>query len=226
MKEKEIIRSDNKVLIKKLKLIMIIFIVISLISILFFTWGDSYQKKAVDYLDYCKILHKYDKNINYDYCFEKTSSEEYPLWSFSETPRTIGLVGSFIFVPVTLAICLLYLMSYKTEMIVTDKRIFGKSLFGKRVDLPFDSISSISKIKLLKGISAATSSGKISFLLITNNEAIYEKISKLLIERQKNKKGENKSEYIAELKELKKLLDDEIITQEEFNKKKKELLNL
>ena len=226
MKEKEIIRSDNKILIKKLKLIMIIFIVISLISILFFTWGDSYQRKAADYLDYCDILHKYDKNIDYDYCFEKTSTEKYPLWHFSETPRTIGLVGSFIFIPVTLAICLLYLMSYKTEIVVTDKRIFGKSLFGKRVDLPLDSISSISKIKLLKGITAATSSGKISFLLITNNEAIYEEISKLLIARQKNEKGENTSKYIDELKELKKLLDDKVITKEEFNKKKKELLDL
>ena len=140
--------------------------------------------------------------------------------------QEIGLVGSFIFIPVTLAICLLYLMSYKTEIVVTDKRIFGKSLFSKRVDLPLDSISSISKKKILKGISAATSSDKISFLLITNNEAIYEKISKLLIARQKNEKGENISKYIDELKELKKLLDDKVIIKEEFNKKKKELLDL
>ncbi len=35
---------------------------------------------------------------------------------------------------------LFYLMFSKTQLVVTDKRVYGKTSFGKRVDLPFDSI--------------------------------------------------------------------------------------
>jgi hypothetical protein len=74
------------------------------------------------------------------------------------------------------------------ELTVTDKRIFGKVIFGKRVDLPFDSISSTSTISLFKGVAVATSSGRISFLAVKNSEEIFDKINALLIERQKAKK--------------------------------------
>lgn len=109
------------------------------------------------------------------------------------------------------------------ELTVTNKRIYGKTIFGKRVDLPLDSISSISRIKIFNGISVATSSGKISFQFMDNNENIYNSISQLLVERQDEKSNGN-SDYIEELKKIKELMDDGIITRDEFEKKKKELL--
>ena len=118
-----------------------------------------------------------------------------------------------------------------TEIVVTDKRVYGKTMFGKRVDLPLDSISSVG-LSSLHGISVGTSSGRISFVLIMNNRDIHNSINDLLINRQK-KNSEPTTPSVAsstfnadELKKFKELLDMGVITQEEFDAKKKQLLGL
>ena len=73
----------------------------------------------------------------------------------------------------------------------------------------------------------ATSSGKISFHFISNNEGVYNAVSKLLVDRQDKK--DNKSRdghigYLEELRKLKELMEEGVITKKEFEKKKKELL--
>ena len=121
----------------------------------------------------------------------------------------------------------------KMEINVTNKRVYGIARFGKRVDLPLDSISAVAT-GMLKGIAVATSSGKIHFTGISNNKEIHEVISKLLIERQGKEKPvtstdirQEKSQSNAdELKKFKDLLDSGVITQEEFDAKKKQLLGL
>ena len=128
-------------------------------------------------------------------------------------------------------ICLIifaWMRSY--EMIVTDKRVYGRAAFGKRIDLPMDSISAVATMGF-KGIAVATSSGKIAFLMIKNRNEIHKTISKLLIERQnKHDVVSNVSMPVAsnadELKKYKELLDGGVITQEEFDAKKKQLLGL
>ena len=60
---------------------------------------------------------------------------------------------------------------------------------------------------------------------------MYEEINKLLIERQKKETptiitAENKTDISDDLFKLKELLDKEIITQEEFDAKKKQILGL
>ena len=146
--------------------------------------------------------------------------------SFSEDTLGLGilifggggaLIGGIIY---------LWLRSY--ELTITDKRIFGKVAWGKRVDLPVDSISATASIGLLKGVSISTSSGRISFLLIKNVEDIYKIINDLIIERQNRKSEHMESKFSAadELKKYKELLDSGIITQEEFDAKKKQLLGL
>ena len=121
----------------------------------------------------------------------------------------------------------LWLKSY--EIVISDKRIYGKVGFGKRVDLPNDSISAIATIPLLKGITVSTSSGRISFLLIKNANEIYNVMNSILIERQQNGSSPKPSLPVAqsvaeELKTYKELMDSGVITQEEFDAKKKELL--
>jgi len=136
------------------------------------------------------------------------------------------------FVVVTLAGLLLnwWLKSY--ELTVTDKRVYGKVAFGKRVDLPYDSISAISTFGLLKGISVATSSGRIKFRLVKNANQVYDVLNHLLLERQESKKSAPVKEVVAapsnaaELKQYKELLDEGVISQEEFDAKKKLLLGL
>ncbi len=122
----------------------------------------------------------------------------------------------------------LWLSSY--EMVVTDKRIYGRVAWGKRVDLPFDSVSATSTLRMFKGVSVSSASGRIKFLLIKNANEVYNEINKLLIERQKKEAPSNissdKADAPDDLIKLKKLLDLNVITQEEFDAKKKQILGL
>ena len=116
------------------------------------------------------------------------------------------------------------------SLTVTDKRVYGKAAFGRRVDLPIDSVSSVGT-SIFHGIDIGTSSGRISFKAIENNMNLHEVISKLLIDRQKAKNTESSPSIPTgstadELKKFKELLDMGIITQEEFDAKKKQLLGL
>ena len=127
---------------------------------------------------------------------------------------------------------LIYLCLRSYELTITDKRIYGKVAWGKRVDLPVDSVSATATISLFKGVSISTSSGKISFLAIKNATEIYKVVSELLIERQQEKSKPapvieaTKSDEADQIKKYKELLDSGVITQEEFDAKKKQLLGL
>jgi hypothetical protein len=136
---------------------------------------------------------------------------------------------AIIFGPILVIALVLYFSSSKVCLTVTDKRVYGTAIFGKRVDLPLDMISAIST-SFLKGIGVSTSSGVIKFWLIKNNEEIHKTISELLLKRQDKKvetvKEEVKTSDADELKKYKELLDDGAITQEEYDAKKKEILKL
>ena len=124
-----------------------------------------------------------------------------------------------------------FLVTATSKMTVTDKRVYGKTAFGKRVDLPLDSISAVAT-GMFKGLSVATSSGKIVFYDIANRGEMHKILSGLLIDRQKENsrstvvKPEIHQSNADELKKYKDLLDGGIITQEEFDAKKKQLLGL
>ena len=125
--------------------------------------------------------------------------------------------------------CVTYAFN-RTEIIVTNLRVYGNSVFGKRVDLPIDSISAVGSC-WPNGIAIATSSGRISFLMIKNRDEIHKYVSDLVIERQGKPiattiKQEVPKSEADELKKYKELLDSDIITQEEFDAKKKQLLGL
>lgn len=150
--------------------------------------------------------------------------------TFRNSGRRDAIIVPTILLFVFGILVFLWLRSY--ELTVTDKRVYGKVAFGKRVDLPVDSVSATSTIGLLHGVSVSTSSGKISFLVIKNSTEIYETINKLLINRQ-NEKASSVSTTIVQnsdeadmIKKYKDLLDTGVITQEEFDAKKKQLLGL
>ena len=117
------------------------------------------------------------------------------------------------------------------SLTITSKRVCGTASFGKRVDLPLDSVSAIGT-SWLKGVVISSSSGRIAFLLIANRDEIYESINNLLISRQSSVstqaivKQEIPLTNADELKKYKELLDCGVITQEEFDAKKKQLLEL
>ena len=139
----------------------------------------------------------------------------------------IKYIAPVVFVGLLIGgLLVLWLGSY--ELTVTDKRIYGKVIFGKRVDLPLDSVSATAT-GLFKGISVSTSSGKIKFRYIKNADEIHQKINELLINRQEKSCREEADQQQSvsnadEIKKYKNLLDMGAISQEEFDKKKKQLL--
>lgn len=145
-------------------------------------------------------------------------------------------VGNFVifhlcvpFLPFLIIGLIFYLGSSKVDLIVTDKRVYGVAIFDRRVDLPFDMISAVST-SIFRGIAISTPSGVIKFIMIKNRDEIHKVISELLVKRQDNNLKKNisvvdssisKADEIAKYKQL---LDSKAITQEEYEKKKKELL--
>ena len=134
----------------------------------------------------------------------------------------------FVLLGLLVIFTILKMLIGSSTITVTDKRVYGTSVFGRRVDLPMDSVSSISKA-WFNGIFVSTSSGVIKFYGIKNVNALYEEIGKLLLERQDKKDTvvvKESNDPTDEIRKFKALLDDGIITKKEFEEKKKELLNL
>ena len=160
----------------------------------------------------------------------KASVVKEELGSYEKETSLLPLLANLL-IPI---IFLVYLWLRSYSLTITDKRVYGKTAFGKRVDLPLDSVSSVGT-SALKGVAVGTSSGKINFKLIKNQSEIHDVISKLLAERQKVEKTATETTVnqtivetssADEIKKYKDLLDSGIITQEEFDEKKKQLLNL
>ena len=124
-----------------------------------------------------------------------------------------------------------YFATNNNNIFVTDKRVYGRGMWGKRVDIPLDSISSVGTA-FPKAVSVASSSGRISFALVPNRDDIHKEITALLINRQKSLgKQEPQNSVVSQdnaddLRKYKVLLDDGVITQEEFDAKKKQILGM
>lgn len=124
-------------------------------------------------------------------------------------------------------IWLIFFRVNNCSLIITDRRILGKAEFGKVVNLPISAISAVGLSNLLKGVYIGTSSGRISFDLVKNANEVFGKINSMIDNKPNtiNAKKENISET-EKLKEYKQLLDEGVITNEEFEAKKKQLLGL
>ena len=223
MEEKILVKSERYNVKRGL---VIFFIIIAILCSLYYVglYLNELAEAQMDWEDcYCSSWGKC-------YIHERYSSPADAAWKWSEGYRwTVeGIIGGIG------VICLLiYAWMRSYEMIVTDKRVYGQAAFGKRVDLPVDSVSAIGS-KWPKGIAVATSSGKIAFLMIKNRDEIHKCVSDLLIERQSKPtatatpvvKQEIPQSNAEELKKYKELLDMGVITQEEFDAKKKQILGL
>mgnify|MGYP004642140035 CR=1 FL=1 len=76
---------------------------------------------------------------------------------------------------------LIWLNIKSYEITVTNKRVFGKSSFGVRIDIPLTKITSIMISPILKTILVSSPSGTIKFSFISNAEEVYEKINELIL---------------------------------------------
>lgn len=243
MEEKVLIKSEQYN-VKKAFMIMII--IGAILSVIMFFSVISSQMRNYEYYYTMYLKHQKDGRCgryysSYDQCsFCETIEKNPTKLGYALTETFVGLTNHspsvvFWLTPVaTFALIggLIYLCLRSYELTVTDKRIYGKVAWGKRVDLPVDSISATATIRVLKGVSVSTPSGRISFRVIKNADEIYEVVNSLLIERQQKKVNATaaatapKSDEADQLKKYKDLLDSGAITQEEFDAKKKQLLGL
>ena len=145
-----------------------------------------------------------------------------------------GNGANYALYPAVLIFCIigiiLYVRMSKVQITVTDKRVYGIDVASKRVDLPFDSISAVGTSSF-SGLAVSTASGSLKFTMLKNRDELHDTISKLLVMRQDKVastviKSEIPQSNADELKKFKDLLDAGIITQEEFDAKKKQLLGL
>lgn len=118
----------------------------------------------------------------------------------------------------------------KCEITVTNEVISGKLPHGKAVHIPLNQITAINRSSF-NGVSI-TSIGNVSnFHCIENREEVMKAISYLLANPQQSSAqpaqsaSANDSEA-EQLKRLKDLLDSGVLTQEEFDAKKKQILGL
>lgn len=153
------------------------------------------------------------------------------------TPEDIGgFVPIVVGAVSTIISALLIYLNYdagKCSITVTATRVYGHTSW-RDINLPIDSITSVSKVKANKNVSSlqlATSSGQIIFGIFTPSkfDEVFQLLNNQLAERNNNKGNVtvvNSTSNADELKKFKDLLDAGILTQEEFDAKKKQLLGL
>lgn len=141
-------------------------------------------------------------------------------------------VGIIFFGILLLVIALIVIWDMNNcALTVTDRRVTGKASFGKVVDLPLNQISAIA-LGYFSRISVSTSSGRVHFWWIANRNEVYKAMTELIgnlqthVTTEQSKVAPNTINITEELKNYKELLDTGVITQDEFDAKKKQLLGL
>jgi hypothetical protein len=121
---------------------------------------------------YTVYIHKYYSN--YSYLKEQFGSFMGTwfacLFGFSKygTPFSGYVFAEQTVVPALIVAAVILVISWwfgSMEIVVTDKRVYGRAAFGIRVDLPIDNISAVA-ISFMHGITVTASSREISFKFI------------------------------------------------------------
>lgn len=152
-----------------------------------------------------------------------------PFWNYTWGSRSnFSVMNQFCiyFLPcLTLGFPLCYhggSMSLEQSITVTNLRVYGTS-GGKKIDIPKEQITSVESYNNV--ITIRTASGKINFSYLVNCADVYKAILNLTYRTQESAPN-NTISQAEELKKYKDLLDSGVISQEEFNAKKKQLLGL
>lgn len=204
--------------------ILIVGIVIAIAS--FIVAWYTFNNGSTSYYHNYKYIGLYDYEFIYCGNFMSFYKSEF----FSDCIYGYMLILGII---VTIAGIIIKLNTEKCEITVTNEAIFGKLSRGKEVLIPINQITNINR-SLFNGISIASIGNVSNFRCIENRDEVMKAIAYLLANpQQRNAQPaqtgtssvENGSEA-EQLKQLKDLLDAGILTQEEFDAKKRQILGL
>lgn len=262
MEEKIILQSEQCRLGKFIRFLLLLGLVISILVVVFFCTDNvgAYDYYYKTYLEHqirgsCGEFYESTGQRCY-YCSEvryTSSAMDYAVAEILEDVFSL----SMCILPLAIALALSALVYFwlgRCELTVTDKRIYGRGVWGKKVDLPLSDLTGMRKLLFLKGIKITCPTGQIRLRLINNAGELCAAVRELPKTEPKNKQnslsnaktpektgaGQTRAEKKAakdkrlnpkgdafkKMKKYKELLDMGIITQEEFDKKKKELLEL
>ena len=217
---------DKKIIEAKFKKVtwptILLGIGIVILVVGFFMALDEYENGGAYglYMGKYTYMPHVDRHINFfDYFL--------PLMGFDRGDEFIPIMIYIAILLVIIAFIFVAKMN-KCSLTITDKRVTGKASFGKQVDLPLNKISAIS-LGSSDSIGISTSSGIVKFWGVENRDEVYSALSNLVNNLQVNQAAPKNSDNYGnadELQKFKNLLDQGVITQEEFDAKKKQLLGL
>lgn len=220
MDEKMIIKGipqRNKIAI----IIVIVGIVIALVSFIVACYTFDNGRGEYYYPYYAEY------RIIYDYNFMDFYISEFFSGCIYGYILILGLV-------VTIVGILIEVNTEKCEIVVTNEAISGKLPHGKRVSIPLNQIIAVNPGSF-KGISISSIGSVSKFHCFENRDEVIKAIAYLLANQQQatvhttqpmvSVTTEANGE-VEQLKGLKELLDAGILTQEEFDEKKKQILGL
>jgi hypothetical protein len=180
MQERELIRSYNPDTKKFLKIMAIIGLVLALL--VFMVQCSSVSSDLENYME---TYNKHQKAgscgksyKSYQQCWRCEYVEEH-------SPFGEGLSAGFAcFAGIFVLALLIKLLLSSFSLVVTDKRVYCKSLWIHNVCLPVDSITAISRIGLFNVLAISAPSGLIYVSFVMNSKAIYKVLNDLFIARQ------------------------------------------
>ena len=220
MEEKILIKSETNKAVKRFLQIapLVLFAIAAIIAIVLAipheVEGLIYSSYFREYVTYTRTIVGWEKVFYFG---------QYTTYFISFVIGSLCLLASIV-------IGIIYLVNRKCELHITENNVKGKTILGKEVVLPLYMVSAYSTRKFLSVIAVATASGITKFSLIGNYKEVGNVLAQKINERQQKtentKTKTSDSMAMDDLVKLKSLLDAGIISQEEFDAKKKELLGL
>lgn len=206
----------------------------------------EYTKKYYvngSWLYFPEYIYETDFDVFLKRLYEETDhSGLWCLLSFKDYVRANDFESAMMLVPfiinwtlifISVMVLIFFFGVMKSNLLITEKEVKGKGLFGQTIVLPLYKISGYYANKVFSSVDISTDSKKVKFYCIKNYKEIGEVLSNIINERQENTQISPKvvaeqpqENNLDELKKLKELLDSGVITQEEFETKKKQILGL
>jgi hypothetical protein len=151
----------------------------------------------------------------------------------------VGAAGYFLkmlsvcLIPLVVLIAVAALLNVsmsKCHISVTNRRISGRISYQRLIDMPLDCVTSVGTC-VFGGVKVTAASCRCAFYLVKNADEVRDAIANLLIERQENSLHPTSVVYqevtasdADELKKLGELLDAGIITKDEFDELKGDII--